>query len=384
MVSTSVINIAETALAFRGYNVTNLGRTAELLAQPDYRQIVGAELKRFSSLCSEFTDQPVDLVKRVESGQDPQLEDYEEAISLVMAVEVAQMRLLQELHEIDTSRAKMAFGYSLGELMAVCFGGMFSLDDLVRVPLAIAKDCVALSVNTTMGVLFSRGPVIDENQVTRLCQEITGEGGGTIGISAVLSPNTFLLIGQGDTVSRFKEVMHDLLPQRAHLKLNANRWPPMHTPIVRQLHVPDQASVLLELLPGGLTPACPPVFSLATGKMSYNDHSAREVLRQWSDHPQRLWDAIDVTLAAGVETVIHIGPQPNVIPSTFLRLSDNVQQQTSGASLGSLGRRAVSGLASRPWLASLLPADATLLRAPHVRHIILEDWLLENLPTVGK
>jgi [acyl-carrier-protein] S-malonyltransferase len=384
LASISTKNITDTALAFRGYNVTNLGRTAELLARPAYREIVGAELERFGAICNEYSERPVDLVKRVESGQEPQLEDYQEAVCLVVAAEVAQMRLLEEVHDVDTSQAQMTFGYSLGELTAVCFGGMFAIDDVIRVPLAVAKDCVALATNTTMGVLFSRGPLIDENQVLSLCQQITGEGLGTIGVSAVLSPNTLLLIGQNDTVTRFKQIMHDLLPHRAHLKRNTNRWPPMHTPIVRQKQIPDRASVLMELVSGGLTPACPPVFSLVTGTMSYNDHSAREVLRQWADHPQRLWDAIDGTLAAGVETVIHVGPEPNVIPSTFRRLSENVQQQTSGASLGSLGKRAVSGLARRPWLAALLPGDATLLRAPHVRQIILEDWLLENAPSQKK
>jgi [acyl-carrier-protein] S-malonyltransferase len=42
--------------------------------------------------------------------------------------------------------------------------------------------------------------------------------------------------------------------------------------------------------------------------------------------------------------------------------------------------RAVSGLARRPWLAAMLPANAALLRAPYVKHVNLEDWLLENLP----
>jgi len=264
----------------------------------------------------------------------------------------------------------------------VCFGGMFAMDDMIRVPLAIAKDCVALATNTTMGVLFSRGPTIAKNQVIRLCQQSTVESHGTIGVSAVLSPNTLLLIGQNDTVSRFKEMMHELLPHRVHLKRNTNHWPPLHTPIVRQKHIPDRASVMMELLPGGLTPACPPVFSLVTGKMSYNDHSAREVLRQWADHPQRLWSAVNKVLAMGVETVLHVGPKPNVIPATFRRLSENVLEQIGGNSLSSLGMRAASGLARRPWLAALLPSDAALLRAPHVRHVILEDWLLENVSKV--
>ncbi len=373
-------DITSTALAFRGYNVANLGRTAELLACEPYREIVAEELQRFSLLCSEYVSKPVDLAEIINLAEEPTLDQYAESIALIVAVEVAQMRLLREVHAVETSRAQLIFGYSLGELVAISFGGVFAIDEIIRVPLAMAKDSVELAKNITMGVLFSRGPTIVESDVQRLCLQITGEGKGTLGISAVLSPNTYLLIGQNATVQRFKEVMHDLLPNRAHLRINSNRWPPLHTPIVRQKNIADRASVMMETIQGGSAPPCPPVLSLVTGRMSYDDHSARQVLRKWIDHPQRLWDAIDETLALGVDTLIHVGPAPNVVPATFRRLSDNVRHQTSGASLSSLGMRAVSGLARRPWLAALLPSDASLLRAPHVRHVILEDWLLENAP----
>jgi len=380
MTLTLTADITNTALAFRGYNVTNLGRTSELLACDAYHDIVADELQRFGDICSEYVDRSANLESIVKSEIEPELDRYAESIALVVAIEVAQMRILSEIHNVETSRAQLVFGYSLGELVAISFGGMFAIDEMIRIPLAMAKDSVELAKNITMGVLFSRGPTIVETDVQRLCLQITSEGKGTLGISAVLSPNTYLLIGQNDTVPRFKAVMHDLLPSRAHLRINSNRWPPLHTSIVRQKNIADRASVMMETVSGGFTPPCPPVLSLVTGKMSYDDHSAREVLRKWIDHPQRLWDAIDETLAAGVETVVHIGPAPNVIPATFRRLSENVSQQTAGASISSLGMRAVSGLARRPWLASLLPSDATLLRAPHVRHVILEDWLLENVP----
>ena len=35
----------------------------------------------------------------------------------------------------------------------------------------------------------------------------------------------------------------------------------------------------------------PPVLSLVTGRLSYTDSSARSMLHQWVDHPQRLWEA---------------------------------------------------------------------------------------------
>ena len=42
--------IGSTALAFRGYNVTNLGRTAELLAQPAYAETVERHLRDASAV----------------------------------------------------------------------------------------------------------------------------------------------------------------------------------------------------------------------------------------------------------------------------------------------------------------------------------------------
>ncbi len=371
-------DISSTALAFRGFNTTNIGRTEELLGIPAYRSIVVEELQRFSEICSEYHESPVDLLSRVSQRSEPGFENYGESIALIVAVEAAQLRLLEEIHHIETQHAQVAFGYSLGELAAVSFGGVFPMTEMVRVPLAMAADSLELAHNSRMGVLFSRGPSIDETEVERLCLQITSEGNGTIGISAVLSPNTYLLIGQNETVLRFKNVMHEVLPNLAHLRINSSRWPPLHTPIVRQKYIPDRASVMLETLEGCFKPPNPPVLSLVTGQKSYDDHSARDVLRKWVDHPQRLWDVVDETLDLGVETILHIGPEPNVIPATYHRLGDNITQQTSGGTLGSLGMRAVSGLARRPWLAALLPARASLLRAPYLRHMVAEDWLIEN------
>ena len=88
------------------------------------------------------------------------------------------------------------------------------------------------------------------------------------------------------------------------------------------------------------------------------------------------WTSLVQTLAAHVKTIVHIGPEPNLVPATFARLSENVVQQ-----MGSRRRlRALSQMAQRPWLSALLPSRAALLRAPFVRQIVLEDWLIENAP----
>jgi [acyl-carrier-protein] S-malonyltransferase len=367
-----------TVFSFRGYNVRNLGKTPELLEHSVYGPTVERHLRRAAEVCSSETGEPVDLVRRVAERSEPDLDHYAEAVAIVMAVEFAHVELLQDFFGVHFSEAKLAFGYSLGELSAVACAGVMSPEDAMRVPIALAKDAAALAHNVRMGVLFSRGPTLDETDVRRLCIQITAEGGGTIGISSILSPNTYLLLGQNDTVGRFAKTMHEALPMPVHLRLNPDRWPPLHTEIARQKHIPDRASVMMERMPGGFVPPCPPVISLVTGKRSYDDVHGRDILRRWVDQPQRLWDAVYETLACGATVVIHVGPDPNVTPATFHRLSENVQQQISGRSLGSYGLRAAAGLARRPWLSAILPSRAALLRAPLVKHIVLEDWLLAH------
>jgi len=374
--------LTQTAFAFRGYNVTNLGRTPELWKVDAYRPVLEKWLRVGGDVCQQALGRTTDLVARVVGKLEADLDHYAEAVALVMAVELAQIEILRDQFGVDYAGAKLAYGYSLGELTAVAANGIIDPASAMSVPVSLAQDSASLARDVRMGILFSRTEAIDENTVIHLCEEITSKCRGVIGISAVLSPNTYLVLGQHDTLAEFKTSMKLVLPKSAHLKRDPNHWPPLHTPIVRQRHVPDRASVLMEQMPASIGSEKPQLFSLATGAASYGPlHSketrpTREILRQWVDHPQRLWDAVTHTLKEDIELVIHVGPGPNVIPATFNRLSDNVRQQLARISLGGVSMRAMSQLARRRWLANLLPERASLLRAPAVQHLLLEDWLL--------
>src|SRR4029078_451257 len=111
-------------------------------------------------------------------------------------------------------------------------------------------------------------------EVNLLCRLITSEGNGTIAVSSVLTPNTYLLLGQNDTVNRFNSLMHTFLPDPAHIKITPERWPPLHTPIVRQKHIPDRASVMMATMRGGMQPPCPPVLSLFPREWRSQQHTA--------------------------------------------------------------------------------------------------------------
>ena len=130
----------------------------------------------------------------------------------------------------------------------------------------------------------------------------------------------------------------------------------------------------MHTLSGGLAEPTLPILSLVTGKKSYTATNSREIIRKWIDQPQLLWDAVCETLSSSVDTVIHLGPAPNIIPATFERLADNIEAQTRG----SRRMRALAAVIRRPWLQNLLPKRASLLRASMVQHVIAEDWMLEQ------
>jgi hypothetical protein len=89
---------------------------------------------------------------------------------------------------------------------------------LLRVPLTLADHAVALARDVALGVLFSRGPALVRTAVKRLCLEISHKGKGTVGVSTYLSPNALLLLGQEDTLDRFKSAMRDVLPAQTQLR----------------------------------------------------------------------------------------------------------------------------------------------------------------------
>ncbi|MBW3600000.1 MAG: ACP S-malonyltransferase [Planctomycetes bacterium] len=388
-----------TAFAFRGYNVTNLGRSAELLEHPQYGPVVEEHLAAASELATRvmgqtgevrrsfamsllparFARRPpvrsIDLVSRVRNREETTLDSYADAVALIVAMELAQIELLRRFFDVELAEAKLQFGFSLGEIAANIAGGVLSLE-AIRVPLSLADDCVRLAQDLTLGVVFCRRKPLPMEHVRRLCVRVNQEGRGIIGVSAVLSPNSVLVMGQQDTLDRLKAELDKVADDRVFLRKNEHPWPPLHTPIVWEKAIPNRAAMLMLTLDGGTTPPKPPIVSLVTGKTSYNDYNARDLLHRWTDHPQLLWDAVYETLSQGVEVVVHAGPTPNIIPATFNRLRENVEAQMKA----SLGLRAMSGIVTRPWLKSLAPTRTALLRAPLVQHVILEDWLLENAP----
>lgn len=377
-ITSSLIPSAEwgkTVFAFRGYNVTNLGRTAELLNHATYGPVVRDKLAWASDVCADIAGRSVNLVKRVEEAKETDLDTFDEAVAMIVAVELAHIEILERFVNYRFGEVEFAFGYSLGEVAALAASGLIEPRDAIAVPLSVAADCSKLAADVSMGVVFSRLAKIDVDFVRDLCRDINQQGRGVIAISSHLAPNALLVLGEGDTVKRFKELATAKQDAKIHVRENSNKWPPLHTPILWREHVPSRAGLQIITMPAGKKPPSPRVLALSERDTFYDTRNYAELLDLWIDHPQRLWAGVYRTLQSGAETVVHVGPEPNLAPATYKRLADNVNGQMIGSSLYSLGMWAMS---RNPWLAQMIVTDACLLRGPYLRQVILEDWLLDR------
>lgn len=365
--------IAQSSLAFRGYNVENLGRSHELWQDARYRETIQRRLQEGSVGAARWLRREVDLESYVVQQREPTLSEYGEAASLIVAMSMAQLDCLRSVHGIDWTASRLLFGYSLGELTSLVAGGALELGEALRAPLELADDCVALAEDVSLAVFFSRRGALNLNDVERATLATNLEQQGVMGVSAVLSPNSILLLGQGDTLRRFSARMKQTTEERLYLRRNPHHWPPLHTPIVWQRNIPTRAAQAMLSMRGGLTAPQPSVLSLVTGE-EYTDTNIRTLLYHWTDQPQQLWRGVCELFSRGVGLVIHVGPEPNIIPATLRRIGDNVAAQMKA----SMGMRTLARLANRPWLKSLLPQRTSLLRAPKLKQIVLEDWLLEH------
>jgi [acyl-carrier-protein] S-malonyltransferase len=145
---------------------------------------------------------------------------------------------------------------------------------------------------------------------------------------------------------------------------------------VWERNIPNRTAIAMHHITGGERKPTPAVVSCTTGVASYDEWNSREILAEWTDHPQRVWDVMESTLASGAELVIHVGPEPKLFPTGFERLSNRIMKQLKMRHLDRLGSSFIPSLSRNGWLNRKLPTNAVLLRAPFLNHIILEDWLL--------
>ena len=249
-------------------------------------------------------------------------------VAMIVAMEIAQIALLEEFFGVPVREARLSFGYSIGELTRP--GRRRRLHDRPAParPAGAGRRRRRARPRRDDGRPLHQGPRAAAEDVERLCLAVSSEGRGLIGPSAFLSPNTALLLGQGDTLDRLEAHDARVLP-RARSCSGASRTGG------RRCTRPWSGS--------GTSPTGPPspcTGSRAAGQPVAPGHLVRhrrgELRRPQQPRAPRPLDrrarngsgtSSTRRSPPGVEVVVHVGPAPNLIPATFARLGNNVSRQ---------------------------------------------------------
>ena len=170
--------------------------------------------------------------------------------------------------------------------------------------------------------------------------------------------------------------MHEYLPAGVTLRRRPNHWPPLHTPLVWERNIPNRTAMAMHHIGGGDRKPTPDRRFVHDGQRQLRrveqpcdpgrlDRPSPAVVGRHGEHP-----------GLGAEIVIHVGPEPKLFPTGFDRLSNRIMKQLKMRHLDRLGSSVIPSISRNSWLTRKLPANAVLLRAPFLNHIILEDWLL--------
>ena len=116
--------------------------------------MVAPFLEEASETCAEVIGAPVDLAARIRRGEETTLDTYAEAVAMIVAMEMAQIRLLKDFFGIEYAQARLAYGYSLGEVAALVAAGVIEMRHALRVPSVRGKRFAELARDSTLGVLF--------------------------------------------------------------------------------------------------------------------------------------------------------------------------------------------------------------------------------------
>lgn len=205
----------------------------------------------------------------------------------IYALETAYCEILKENGIIPSCTA----GFSLGEISACCFAGIFSLEDGFRLVIKRAQlmEQEAIKNNTFMAAVLK----LDESHLTEICKNFKG-----------IYPVNFNCPGQ-ISVSGLEEEKEKFF---ASIKENGGRAVPLN--VSGAFHSPfmEEASrrFLLELESFSLNKPSIPIYSDVTGEL-YTEN-IKELLSQQIKSPVRWEKIIRNMISSGVDTFIEIGP----------------------------------------------------------------------------
>lgn len=253
-------------------------------------------------------------------GPAEALNDTINAQPAILTASVAALRVLEERGESPTCVA----GHSLGELTALVAADALTFEDALLLVRERGRLMKAAGARRPGGMAAVLG--LDTNEVAAICEHISQETGGYVGIANDNSPGQVVISGDETALAAGIEAMHAAGARRV-IRLAVSIA--AHSPLMAEAAAAFRHA--LEKVPFR-QPRIPFIANATTEELT-EPESIREALVRQLTSPVRWRESVRRMIHRGVARFVEVGPG-DVLTNLLRRIDPSVQGLTVAQVLG--------------------------------------------------